>query len=80
MFHEMAEVRRLAPSVRARAILRSATQSGAEALGFAGDLGTIEPGKRAELLAVRVPDGVTDVEEYLLGGIEPLDVQWLDPA
>ena len=46
--------------------------------GSADDYGTIEPGKRAALLAVRVPAGVEDVEEYLVGGIEPADVQWLD--
>jgi cytosine/adenosine deaminase-related metal-dependent hydrolase len=80
MFHEMAEVRRLAPSVPASAILRSATQSGAEALGFGEDLGTIEAGKRAELIAVRVPDGTADVEQYLLRGIEPAAVCWLAPA
>jgi aminodeoxyfutalosine deaminase len=80
VFAELAEVRRLAPSVPARALLRSATASGAEALGFAGDFGTIEPGKRSELLAVRIPEGVTDVEEYLVRGIEPADVSWLDSA
>jgi len=78
LFAEMAEIRRLAPSVPARAILRSATQGGAEALGFASELGTLEPGKRAQLLAVRLPEVVADVEEYLLSGIQPADIRWLD--
>jgi cytosine/adenosine deaminase-related metal-dependent hydrolase len=78
LFAEMAEVRRLAPHVPAARILASATIAGAEALGFATELGSIEPGKRAQLLAVRIPDGVTDVEQYLVCGVEPGDIRWLD--
>jgi aminodeoxyfutalosine deaminase len=76
MFDEMAAVRRLAPQVPARRILRSATLDGAAALGFA-DLGSIESGKRAALLTVRVPSDVADVEEYLVGGVPASDVGWL---
>ena len=78
LFAELAEIRRLAPSVPAARILESATLAGAEALGFASELGSLAPGKRAQLLAVRLPAGVTDVEEYLVGGVEPADVRWLD--
>jgi cytosine/adenosine deaminase-related metal-dependent hydrolase len=78
LFAELAEVRRLAPGVPAARILESATLAGAQALGFASELGSIEPGKRAQLLAVRLPADVRDVEEYLLGGLEPADVRWLD--
>ena len=78
LFAEMAEVRRLAPSVPAARVLHSATLAGAQALGFASELGSIEPGKRAQLLAVRLPAGCADVEEYLVGGIEPRDICWLD--
>lgn len=77
LFAELAEIRRLAPSVSAARILESATLAGAQALGFDSELGTIEPGKRAQVLAVRVPAGVRDVEEYLLGGVQPADVAWL---
>ena len=77
MFAELAVMRELAPGVSARALLESATRTGADALGFGTELGTIEVGKRAELIAVRVPAGVDDVEEYLVGGIQPLDVLWL---
>jgi aminodeoxyfutalosine deaminase len=79
LFAEMAEVRRLG-AVPARAILRSATQRGAEALGFASELGTLTPGKRAQMIAVRIPPTVTDVEEYLVSGLEARDVMWLDAA
>jgi cytosine/adenosine deaminase-related metal-dependent hydrolase len=80
LFSELAEARRLAPRVPARALLASATRQGAVALGYESDYGTIEAGKSAQLIAVRVPDAVDDVEEYLVGGIEPSAISWLDPA
>ena len=35
-------------------------------------------GQRADLIAVRVPHGVTDVEEYLVSGVQPSAITWLD--
>ena len=78
LFGELAAVRRAAPHVPPRELLASATIHGAAALGFADELGTIEPGKRAQLIAVRIPEHVQDVEEYLVGGIEPADVRWVE--
>src|SRR6185436_12840370 len=46
IFHELAEARRIAPRVRARRLLESATWIGARALGFA-EFGTVEVGKDA---------------------------------
>ena len=77
LFSELAEARRLAPRVPARTLLESATRQGAAALGFDEDFGTIETGKRAQLIAVRTPAGVSDVEEYLLSGIRPADISWV---
>jgi cytosine/adenosine deaminase-related metal-dependent hydrolase len=71
LFDELAEMRRLAPEVAAASLLESATRVGARALGFGRDYGTLAAGKRAALVAVDVPSGVTDVEEYLVGGVPP---------
>jgi cytosine/adenosine deaminase-related metal-dependent hydrolase len=69
MFDELAELRRIAPDVAAASLLDSATRVGATALGFGVEYGTIEPGKRAALIAVDLPAGTTDVEEYLVSGV-----------
>jgi aminodeoxyfutalosine deaminase len=84
LFSELAELRRLAPDVAAARLLESATISGAAALGFEGDFGAIEPGKRDSLIAVDIPESLVpanaarDVEEYLLSGITPDRVRRID--
>lgn len=79
LFAELAELRRLAPRVAARRLIASATRHGAESLGFGDALGAIAPGLRAELIAVDVPSRVRDVEEYLVSGIGPDQVTWVEP-
>jgi cytosine/adenosine deaminase-related metal-dependent hydrolase len=79
VFAELAVMRALAPAVPAASLLESATRQGARALGFDADYGTIEPGKRAKLLAVDVPAGTDDVEEYLVSGVTPDRIQWIGP-
>jgi aminodeoxyfutalosine deaminase len=79
LFSELAWARRLAPDVPARQLIESATAVGARALGFGDDYGTIERGKRAALISVRLPAGVRDVEEYLVSGITAADVAWVFP-
>ena len=80
VFSELAAMRRLAPDVSASRLLESATLTGARALGFDAEYGTLEPGKRARILAVRVPGAVSDVEEYLLSGITPDQLFWVDES
>lgn len=71
LFDELAALRRIAPEVSAASLLDSATRAGAVALGRGADFGTLAPRKRAALVAVTVPAGTTDVEEYLVSGIPP---------
>ena len=79
VFAELAEIRRLAPSQPAAALLRSATRVGAEALGWS-NRGGIAEGMEASLIAVRCARTVDDVEEYLVNGIPSEDVRWLDES
>jgi len=76
VFAEVAAMRALAPAVPAARLLESATLVGARALGCAGWLGSIEVHKDAALVAVEVPPGVDDVEEYLVSGIDPAQIRW----
>ena len=78
VFAELATMRALAPTVSAGALLDSGTRQGACALGFDADYGTIEPGKVARLLAVSLPPDTEDVEEYLVSGIEPSQIRWIE--
>jgi cytosine/adenosine deaminase-related metal-dependent hydrolase len=78
VFAEVATMRALAPSVPASALIESATLEGARALGFEADYGSIDPGKRAKLIAVQLSPDVGDVEEYLVGGVRPDQIRWLD--
>jgi aminodeoxyfutalosine deaminase len=78
VFAELATLRALAPTVSPGALLDSATRQGACALGFDADYGTIEPGKSARLLAITIPARTDDVEEYLVGGIEPDQIGWVE--
>jgi cytosine/adenosine deaminase-related metal-dependent hydrolase len=77
LFAELKAMHDLAPAVPAARLLESATKQGADALGFGDQLGTIEPGKRAELIAVSIPAGITDVEQYLVEGVGPENIRWL---
>ena len=77
LFSELATMRALAPGVPASRLLESATLEGARALGFDAEFGSLEAGKRARILAVTIPEGVTDVEEYLVSGVEPDQLFWV---
>jgi cytosine/adenosine deaminase-related metal-dependent hydrolase len=77
LFAELRAMRALAPAVPAARLIESATRTGARALGFESDFGTLEAGKLARVLAVAIPDGVTDVEEYLVSGVTPDRLSWV---
>jgi len=78
MFGELAAMRAIAPTVPARMLLESATLQGARALGFDAEFGSIHPGKLARVIAVEVPAGTDDVEEYLVSGIRPAQIRWVE--
>jgi 5-methylthioadenosine/S-adenosylhomocysteine deaminase len=81
VFAELRTMRWLAPSRPARELLESATRIGAQALGLGDELGTIEVGKRAALIAVDLGGGgaaPADVEEYLVSGIDARQVSWVN--
>jgi cytosine/adenosine deaminase-related metal-dependent hydrolase len=78
LFSELAELRRLAPDVPASRLLESATLTGARALGFESDYGSIEAGKCASFVAVALPADVTDAAEHLVNGIARADISHLN--
>ena len=78
LFSELKTMRWLAPDVTARQLLESATLVGAKALGLDREFGSITPGKHAPLAAVTLPGAVHDVEEYLVSGIEPAQISWVN--
>jgi cytosine/adenosine deaminase-related metal-dependent hydrolase len=80
LFSELKAIRWLAPHLPARRILESGTRSGAAALGLEAELGTIEIGKRGDLITVDLPPHVDDVEEYLVGGIARSAIRWVQPS
>ncbi len=79
LFAELAAMREAAPEVPARRILQAATVAGADALGLGRELGSLQPGRRAHLVAVTVPPGIRDPEETLVGGVSADRVQVLRP-
>ena len=78
LFSELKAMRYLAPGVSAAKILESATLVGARAFGLGDDLGSLTPGKRAQMIAVDVPADVADVEECLLTGIQAPQIEWVE--
>jgi cytosine/adenosine deaminase-related metal-dependent hydrolase len=76
LFSELKAMRWLAPRVPAGRLLESATLTGARALGLDQELGSLTPGKRAEIVQVDLPPGIDDVEEYLVSGIPPSAIGW----
>jgi aminodeoxyfutalosine deaminase len=71
----LAEIRflhRLYPDVAGAVLLRMATLSGAEALGWADETGSLAPGKSADLVVVPLPDRDDEPHRLLLGSDLPV--------
>ncbi len=70
---EVRLVRRLYPEVPGADLLRMATLSGAEALGWANETGSLTPGKSADLIVVPLSAGAhADPHEQVLGTETPV--------
>lgn len=68
MFAEMAALRRDHPGLRPAAVVRMATLNGARALGLDDRLGTLQPGKRAAMVAVLMAAPGDDPLETVTSG------------
>ncbi len=80
VFAELAEMRRLSPETPARVLLEAATSTGARALGFESEFGTIDSGKRDALIAVELEGAVTAIEEHLVSGVDRARIRWIAAA
>ena len=81
MFAELAAARRVAPRVPAHDLLESATLTRRDGAWFwPTSSAALNQESEQSLIAVRLPEHVDDVEEYLLSGIEPDAITWLDAA
>jgi cytosine/adenosine deaminase-related metal-dependent hydrolase len=75
---EMRAVARSHPQVPPATILRLGTLAGARALGRDADVGSLEPGKWANLAVIELPAATAaDPHELLLGSDRPVVETWL---
>ena len=75
---EMRHVAREFPAMCRATILELGTLGGARALGFDSRIGTLEPGKRANLAAVALPeDAAADPHELLLDAAGAVVATWV---
>jgi cytosine/adenosine deaminase-related metal-dependent hydrolase len=79
MWREMRLLREDHPSLVPEAVFAMATRGGAEAWGVASEMGTLEPGKRALVLAVNCKEKIRapqEVFEYLTTAGESVQAEW----
>jgi len=76
LFAELRLLRQAFPGLSAETILKFATMNGARALQAADRIGTLEPGKWADMIALRLPAAVpqSDVYETVVSGKLPVSL------
>jgi len=79
LWAEMQTLARALPRLPPRLWLDAATTGGAHALGLAGTLGALTPGRRPGLLDVAIAPGERDPERALVDNPAPA-LRWLLPA
>ena len=77
LVNEMRAIKRYHPFLSETTILEMATINGARALGFAASLGSLEPGKRAYVLAVPVGESEDDPQQAIFNA--RARVTWIIP-
>ena len=80
VFSELRALHDLAPEVPARRWLEAATIDGARALRLEGELGSLDAGKRADVLRVAlspVPATASALEDQLVSGVTPGRLEWV---
>jgi len=80
MLEEMKELKKRYRSLSAEVILQLATINGAKILGLADKIGTLQPGKKADIIGIKLPDSlskdrlynfiVEDSEEIIINMVE----------
>ena len=81
IWREMSLLRKDHPGLLPETVFSMATRGGAEAWGVDSEMGTLEPGKQAKILAVASNGNVhssEDVLEYLTTAGESIQVDWLE--
>jgi len=81
MWREMLLLREDNPGLAPETVFSMATRGGAEAWGLSSDMGTLEPGKRALVLAINCHGKIQtahEVFEYLTTAGESVQADWLE--
>ena len=81
MWREMRLLREDHPGIAPAAVFAMASRGGAEAWGLASQLGTLEPGKQAKVLAIRCKEPMAtagDVLEFLTTAGDSVQTEWLE--
>jgi cytosine/adenosine deaminase-related metal-dependent hydrolase len=73
LFAEMQHVSRAHPTIDPHEVLRMGTLAGAEALGRDVEVGSITPGKRADLISIPLVNGAATSPDQMLAGLLATD-------